>query len=312
MDVFELGIPLVGKVRDILQQPDGKILFAGEFVNSNVQLRKGLSRVNSDGSLDDGFVPYFNSSAFAISLTSIDVQSNGKIVVGGLNFITSARLNSDGSQDTGFNSNLTTGSQILDVAIQSDGKILAVGSFALTSGGGSKRIARFNSDGSLDQTFTPLLPNGEVTKLALQPDGKIIIVGDFTQIGTNLRGSLDNTFNPPGGTNGAIYALDLQVKGKIVVGGAFTSLNGNNGPQRIERYNSDGTLDTSFVQTINGSVLALKIQSDGKVLIGGVMSSVGIDSKKRIARLNTNGTIDDIFNTSANNDVWALNLQSDG
>ena len=263
-----------GRVRRITQQPDGKALIVGQFKYANGVVRNGMARLNTDGSLDTSFVPYFSTIQ---NLTAVALQPDGKILVGGFNGEVLRRLNSDGSLDTSFMTILGVATNIYDVAVLPNGQILAVGDIFT---GTTRRIARFNANGALDTTFAPTQPNMTVYKLMVQPDGKILIGGAFTQIGATLRGriarlntdgSLDNTFNPPGGANHEVYNLDLQTDGKVVLAGLFTGLNGNNNYQRIGRLNSDGSLDNSFVQSaaINSPIVGLKVQPDGKILVGG-------------------------------------------
>jgi len=73
------------------------------------------------------------------------------------------------------------GGGVLDIAVQTDNKILIVGGFTSYNSVARNRIARLNSDGTLDNTFNPGLgANDVIFAIALQSDGKIIIVGWFT------------------------------------------------------------------------------------------------------------------------------------
>ena len=130
------------------------------------------------------------------------------------------------------------------VALQPDGKIVAVG--ATNNGVGliNGLIARFNTNGELDQTFNngtgfiTNIPNDSeaYTSVALQPDGKIVVVGRTDQNNGNqdgliarfnTDGELDQTFNAPHGfintevgTNSWAYnSVALQADGKIIVVG---------------------------------------------------------------------------------------------
>ncbi len=316
-------VPIIkrrGSVNKILPQPDGKTLVAGDFLFVNGVKRICLARLNANGSLDTSFVPFFNNTTIFPISYAIALQSDGKILVGFNNPVipngfTLLRLNADGSEDTSFSTVLT--GLIYDIFVQSNGQIL-VGGTNVASG---KNIVKLNANGSIDTSFAVVQPNNLVYKIIVQPDGKIFIGGAFTNIGTPLRGriarlnsdgTLDNSFNPPGGANQNVLDMGLQTDGKIVVGGSFSSLNGSNNQLRIGRLNSDGTLDTSFVQNTNGDVYAVKIQPNGKILIGGTMSAVQGTAHNGIARLNADGTVDNSLNTIANTSVLSINLQSDG
>jgi uncharacterized delta-60 repeat protein len=312
-----------GRVRRIAQQADGKILIAGTFGYSNGSVRRSIARLNIDGSLDTSFIPYYTTTFI---FTTVVAQPDGKILVGGFQGPVLERLNSDGSRDTSFSQSIP-GSSVYDAVLLPDGKILVVGD--LGSSAGPVKIARLNANGSLDGTFTIPSINNTVYKVNLQSDGKILIGGAFTQIGSTLRGriarlnadgSLDNSFNPPGGANGDVFNVDLQTDGRVVLGGSFTGLNGNNNYNKVGKLNSDGSLDTTFVQpqAINSSVVGLKVQSDGKVIVCGNFNLVGGTTKLGISRFNANGTLDTNFNPYINNAIPSASgaqeiyLQTDG
>jgi len=316
-DTFAPYIARIGRVREILQLSNGKILIAGEFPFVNGVARKSLARLNPNGSLDTSFVPYFNTTQV---INAVAAQADGKILVGADNGITLTRLNADGSLDTGFAPNLSSASLIKDVIVLSTGQILAAGDI-IDNNQTIRRIAKFNQDGSLDAGLELAQPNNTVYKILQQPDDRILIGGTFTQIGPAMRGRiarlfnngrLDNSFNPPGGANNIVYDFDLQTDGKIVLGGAFTTLNGSDNQRHIGRLNADGSLDAAFIQQTDNTVLAVKAQPDGKILIGGLFDFVQGEAHNGIARLFSSGALDTTFNTSANSSVWDINLQSDG
>jgi uncharacterized delta-60 repeat protein len=195
----------------VVVQSDGKILVAGGTGYTDFS----LARYNSDGSLDVSFdsdgkvITNFGASEEA---QSVVIQSDGKILVGGYsgdysshNFAI-ARYNNDGSLDTTFD---TDGKVTTDfggddkgyrLAVQNDGKIL-IGGYS----GDNFALARYNGDGSLDETFNT---SGRVTtdfggddkaySLAIQSDGKIVLAGtsnnDFAAARYNSNGALDTTF----------------------------------------------------------------------------------------------------------------------
>ena len=166
-----------------------------------------------------------------------------------------ARMNADGSLDTGFMASPNSGANdtISCVALQPDGKVLIGGVFTSFNSTNRFHIARLNSDGTLDASFsTGLGANGSVWALALQTDGKVLIGGNFTSVNSTNRnniarlnsdGSLDTGFS--GRPNGTVNAIALQADGKVVLGGQFTSLDNTN-YSHIARLNVDGSLDTSF------------------------------------------------------------------
>lgn len=174
-------------VHEIAVQSDGKVLVVGDSYSSTA---KNITRLNSDGTLDTTFNTNkgtaTNNKALAVAS-----QADGKVLVGGA--FTSfngtsvgrlARLNSDGTLDTAFNTNIGTGftnNQVESIAVQSDGKIVIVGSFTAFNGSGQNRIIRLNSDGTKDTGFvvgTGL--NQEATHVVIQSNGRILVTGSFT------------------------------------------------------------------------------------------------------------------------------------
>ncbi len=289
----------------------------------------------------DGFDPGAGHNVHALA-----VQADGKILAGGA-FLTLGgggmgmstrnhigRLNADGSLDTSFDPGANSG--ILKLAVQLDGKILAVGNFTMIGGGGTgttprNHIARLNPDGSIDPLFNPGA-NSAVYNVAVQPDGKILVAGFFTALGggtgttprnhigrLNADGSLDMSFDP--GANGNVYAVALQPDGKIVVGGAFTMLGGGGTGTTTRNYlgrlNADGSLDLSFDPGASTTVWTSAVQPDGKILVAGDFTmlsggGMGMTARNKIGRLKADGSIDPSFDPGANSTIFNLALQPDG
>ena len=304
---FSVRLTRGGSVTEILQQPDGKILAAGSFRFAGDQERRSLARFNADGTLDATFTPYFNDHSPLPIIQTIALQPDGKIIVGAWHGIVLQRLNPDGSRDMTFNPALPSSSQVYDVAVQADGKIVVGGTLMPVQ----PTFARFNADGSRDISFNPAQPGGIVQRIIIRPDEKILIGGNFGQISDiavrrglalyNSDGTLNNSFNPPVNAGGTVLDMHLQPDGKIVHVGA-----------QLRRINSDGTLDMSFNDGINGEVSAVKVQSDGKILIGGGFSNVGGIARNGIARLNLDLSVDQTFTTFASRSVNEIQLQPDG
>lgn len=177
-------IPTInGNVNSIIVQPDQKILVAGGFTTP----RQQVIRFNPNGTIDAGFNP---PSSFDIAIVSIALQSDGKVLIGGSFNPYIARLNSDGTLDSSFNSSINNG--VSSLALQTDGKLLVGGGFTSPV----KRLARLNSDGSADSPFDTN-PNNVLSSVGLQADGKILASGFFSQIGipSTNRGSFARLFN---------------------------------------------------------------------------------------------------------------------
>jgi len=230
-----------------------------------------------------------------------------------------------GSLDLSFDPGTGANDLINCSVLLPDGKIIITGQFTSFNGIERNRIARLNTDGSLDLSFDPGTgPNNIVTEVSVQNDGKIIVAGNFTSFnGTeinriarlNANGSLDNTFDPGSGLNSWVFAQTIQNDGKIVIGGIFTSYNGT--PRNyIARLNEDGSLDTSFNPGTgpNSGLLSLHFLADGKIMIGGDFSSYNGTARNNIARLNTDGSLDLSFNTgiAANGGISCFSPLDDG
>ncbi len=273
---------------------------------------------------------------------ALALQPDGKIIAvgsasgSGESIFALARYNPDGSPDTTFGSGgvVTTdfsfsgvfGGGATAVALQPDGKIIAVGSSAFQN----FALARYNPDGSLDSTFGS---GGKVTTdfgfadasalaVTVDPDGKIRVAGvrrpfdltsiDFALARFNADGSLDSTFgaggkvvSPFGPLNGtSIFAERFEPDGKILAAGiAFANFApfGSNGDFALARYNADGSVDTGFgtggrlTTDFNGSddeARGVAIQPDGKIVAAG---SSGAIPQFALARYNPDGSLDSSF-----------------
>ena len=228
-------------------QSDGKIVVAGYSSpsgNAGGSSDYAVARYNRDGSLDatfDGDGRVVTTLSARDRATTVAVQADGKIVVGGQletgspAFTLAAglvRYLPDGSLDSSFDGDgklvLTMITSIRDLAVQPDGKILAAG-----SGFG---VTRFNSNGALDTTFdgqgNSLFQQGGVEALALQRDGRTIIVGpvgypasDFAVARFDARGAVDSSFHSEGTVTTDFGGMDIPFgvalgsNGEIVVAG---------------------------------------------------------------------------------------------
>ena len=334
---FNLGSGFNNTVNGINTQSDGKIVVVGNFTSYNGTLKNRIVRLNIDGTIDATFNI---GSGFNNAVNGINIQSDGKILVFG-SFTTYngnsknriIRLNADGTIDSTFN--LTTGANntVSSCAIQSDGKILIGGNFGAFNGVARNRLARLNTDGSLDTAFISGITTyttNEVKTICLQSDGKIIIGGNFTSYnGTavnfiarlNSDSTLDTTFNIGDGFDSIVNCVVIQSDGKLLIGGNFNMFNGTYS-SRIIRLNVDGTIDSLFGSGTNSALDAMvntiAIQSNGKILLGGSFSSFNNFSRNRIVSLNSNGSIDTGFypffenGLSTNGDIRAIAVQPDG
>lgn len=172
---FNPGTGADGNVQVIAIQPDGKLLLGGAFSIFNGTARSRVTRLNPDGSVDTSFIPPGNIDGTVYGMA---LQPDGKVVIGG-NFYglsgsnnrSIARLNPDGSSDTSGNwasNGVKTDGAVNVVYLQPDGKILIGGTFGQVNGVLRNRLARLNSDGTLDSSFNPAGgPGGAVAAIAV-------------------------------------------------------------------------------------------------------------------------------------------------
>ncbi len=347
---------------DVAIQPNGRIVVVGY---SSIHGRTQIARYHANGSLDTTF----NGSGKIIGLSgsgriySVVIQSDGKIVVGGStniaepSFMFLERYTANGTPDTTFGNNgrvviTDFHERLTDLAIQTDGKIIAAGNAVVRTPNPpfftDWRIVRLNTNGSLDNTFG----NGGIVNTdfggntnesaqaaSILSNGRILVAGygnpggqDFALAQYTTNGSLDINFGSGGKVltdfasgDDRIHDMKVQPDGKIVAAG-FT-ITGGSRNFALARYNSNGTLDTTFdvdgkVETNlntsgHDSANGLALQSDGKIIAVGDNGNVDFS----LARYNPNGGLDTNFGqsgilfTDLNNSTDTANavaMQADG
>jgi len=146
-------------------QPDGKILVGGKFKTFNAVKTGGITRLNSDGSLDVNFLIGTGTSG---EVTTIALQADGQILIGGLfasvngNSSTNlARLSSDGSVENTQNFDSGTGANdyVFTLALQADGSILVGGTFTKFDGVNRNHFARLTNDPAIQTLTVPDFKN---------------------------------------------------------------------------------------------------------------------------------------------------------
>jgi uncharacterized delta-60 repeat protein len=152
-------------VNTVFVQPDGKVLVGGGFTNINSVNVFGIARLQANGLVDPGFTTSLDFVAFG-SVFSVARQSNGKVFIGG-NFSSVggvsrpsfARLNADGTLDTGFVPDAPN-SAVVAIGLQSSGDVIVAGGMAVTDSHGNAQfgVARLHGD-SVSPPAHPLLTN---------------------------------------------------------------------------------------------------------------------------------------------------------
>ena len=332
-------------------QGDGRIVAVG-YTWNGLDPDFAVARFTPDGQPD----PTFGSggvvsTAFGVDIQdeahAVAVQSDGRIVVAGAVYgdFGLARYNADGSLDptfgdggrvtTSFGTSPQSFDSARDVAIQSDGRIVVVGeahngSFPVFA------LARYNADGSLDETFgtgglvrTPFDPeSSSATSIGLLADGRIIAVGyastgssqHFALARYDADGNLDASFGTGGRVTTAFgddpftydqaQAVAVLPGGKVVAVGSTNPGGSNDSDFAMARYDEDGSLDETFgmggrVTTAFGPeydvAWDVTAQADGHIIVGGTSSVEPFGGDYAIdialARYDEGGSLDDTFGT---------------
>jgi uncharacterized delta-60 repeat protein len=326
----------------VAAQRDGKIVVAGYAEVGGVD-QFALVRYNSDGSLDTSLNSSGKVTTAVGTGTckgeGVALQEDGKIVVVGYSFnvagqscFTVLRYGTDGSLDTSFAdsgkivTSVAKNGSADSVAMQSDGKIVVAGNSFIDGGNNDFAVGRYNANGKLDSSFNQTgkasadfgahdLPRS----VAVLGDGRIVVAGYTTDESKKqcalacfkTNGSLDTSFNGTGkvitnfGGDGDAegQGVAAQSDGKTVVVGYATVA----GVQRfaVERYKTDGALDTSFGGTgrvltavgISGSNAAgVALQKDGKIVVAGyAVNNSGRIYDFACLRYNADGSLDQSF-----------------
>jgi uncharacterized delta-60 repeat protein len=273
----------VDAANDVVVQPDGKILAAGEASSG---YGFAMLRYNSDGSPDTSFGGNKSKGTVITNINNssddgggrLALQTDGKIVVAGWDRSTSGtaydlalvRYNADGSLDSSFGSggkviqhfapSIFAGTSYLDMAIDpgmnaldpNTGKIVVVTVLAPTTGTqGSTEVVRFNTSGSLDGNFgsstgyVSIGPSTNPVTVAVQADDRIVVA---------RRGGGVTRLNPggtPDGTFGSAGTSPLPIGPWSVMiqpdGNILVAGSGSGDSLAVARYNAtDGSLDSSF------------------------------------------------------------------
>lgn len=338
-------------------QSDGKIIAAGHVSGGvNVWDDLLLARYNSNGQLDTTFgsggVVRIERSTH-VNVKNVVINSDGSLLIAGgeanSNFI--AKLNSNGTINTtfgasGYTVNFVNGftySMLRNLFVQSDGKLLALGTGAINSTGEASIFSvRYLANGAIDTTYgtngvriydlNPAAVSASVLQNAvLQSDGKLVLAGYDRNVSTgnydwvvarlNTDGTLDNTFSADGTTlieftNGLTdYGNDVAIQsdGRILVMGSG-AIPPNGYDLAFARLNTDGSLDTTFdgdgkltlapwPGTVFEQVWAGQLTSSNQLVFLG-----GYNTDMRIGRLNLNSPspIRDVLTVTDNESVRVI------
>ena len=263
---FNVGTVGAGNiVHDLALQTDGKVVVGGQFTSysgSSTSTTR-LMRVNTNGTQD---LTYNTGAGLNSYPLTVLPTADGKVLVLGL-FTTYSgssishimRTNSNGTRDTTFNvgTGFANGAYGYTAVTQSDGKYIVGSNSTTYSGSTINRVARLNTDGTVDTSFSVGAgANTVVSAVAMQPDGKILVGGQFTTfsgssvnrlVRVNSNGTRDLTFNVGTGLDGNVQTNGIKVDadGIIYCVGSFTTYSGSNS-RGIVAINPNGTINQTF------------------------------------------------------------------
>lgn len=303
-------------VNDVDFLNNGKMLFAGSFTDYGGWRVNGLSRLNSDRSLDKSFQAKFNAGCW---LRQSEILSDQKIIVagdfssvGGQSINGIVRLNEDGTVDNTFliGSGINSGGVINSFLIDSNNKIVLTGNFTSINGVACQNIARLNSDGTVDLTFnTSLGSDGAIMSIREFSNGNYAIGGLFTTYNGISRnklavvlpdGTADTTFHIQGGFYGDVFCIDIQNDQKILVTGSIYLFNSSTPLNNIARVNTDGSLDSTFSnENLNSTPTWIEQRNDGTILVAGAISYYDANGfiAKGLMVTNSDGSVTQLVQT---------------
>jgi uncharacterized delta-60 repeat protein len=285
-------------------QPDGKVI-VGKFTSPPAYF---VQRLNGDGSLDPSYTNRLTAGGSGLNEVAIQPADGKALIAGSFSTVNGtnrnglARLNTDGSLDLSFQ-DWFPGFAVVNIyaiAVQADGKVLIGGYFDKTTNPTRKNIARLNIDGTVDNTFNPIIALVEASNFAsiedlvVQSDSKILVGGAFSSVNgvarrhiarLNANGTLDTNFQPialGGSVNYGVYSIVLEDHGHVLLGG-FPGIT----RPYIARLNPDGSMDTSFEVGLgpDSYVDRMALQPNGGVVVRGEFTSINGIPRDGLARL---------------------------
>jgi uncharacterized delta-60 repeat protein len=297
-------------VREIVSQPDGKLLVLGNFMDLSTTIEYSLIRIDEDGNADPTFqlIPY-NYLFEPYVIHDIYPLSNGKLfAVGGFDsffgnttYKRIGRLNVNGSVDNSFviqdTMYETSSASEFVVGVQNDDKMLVYYP-------DYNVLKRYNYDGSIDLSFSISgIGISNITQLTILENGSILMFGSFTSGNgsatmqlLNPDGSVDNLFE----AHEVIGVSELIVRNNKIY--CFDNeLTIDNYPiHGVCIFDNNGLLNNTFFdntynKNFDGPIYSFDVYPNGKILIGGDFSNYDNLSNNNLIRLNADGTLDNSF-----------------
>ena len=352
---FGSGVNSGSFVLSIVEQSDNKITFGGSFtsIGGTTSINR-ICRINNDGTYDHDFDANVGTGFNGTYVWTVTEDLNNNILIGGdftsFNGNTRnriVRLNSDGTEDEDFYTNVNNGANgsVRTIDVQPDGKIIVGGEFTQFGGETKTRIIRLYADGTEDTAFYNNGPNGAngTVMTANIYKNQIFVGGDFStynSISSNrfaildIYGTYQESFNDNlgYGLDDTVYKIVIGNNNDVIACGDFDSkptslfypfpgyyilLPG------IVKFDVNGIINSEFRNNVgDGNGLGssdyiknIKLLTNNEIILGGSFSNFSSNSINNIARISYNGVYDDGFNynigTGFNDDVNIIETLND-
>jgi uncharacterized delta-60 repeat protein len=259
-------------VETIVLQTDNKILVGGRFTVFNGRACNNIIRLHANGAVDTTFN---TSISVADKVTSISLQPDGKIIIGGvaLSNGTCKRLMPNGTIDVSFTLGSTLSQfRTTKTLLTSDGKVFVYG---------GSFLRRYFSNGSVDTTFTMFTFNNQpITSIILRSNGKLLVaVGELGNntvntnrlVSLNNSGLIDSLNNFVFSNTGEVYVIKEQFDNKLVLVGSFLKFRGIN-CTGIVRLKQNLEVDSIFTHQPTSNLPIIKdmiLLESGELIIAG-------------------------------------------
>jgi len=277
-----IGTGVSGGAIRAIEVVGDKVVLGGTFTNYNGTSRRGILRLNSNGSLDTQFL---TGTGFNDGVYAIDAAPGGKLWVGGgfskygdTSRSRIALLQVDGQLDPTFDSLAGFDQTVLGVARGAAGDVWVGGQFSHYRGVSRSYVARLTGAGELDAA--PSNAPGLVRSMAVDGSGHVIAAGQGLLTRYQPDGSVDPAFTATL-ANQTLGAIAIQQDGKILATGQQFPTGW------VGRFNTDGTFDKSFATggSIDQAGWAISLMSDGKIFVAGQFTKFNGSQANRAVRL---------------------------
>lgn len=325
---FELAEAGAVQIQAVEVQSDGKILVGGTFNLVNGTAQERFARLLPDGRLDSSMATVIGMGETGDAVSAITLDQEGRILLGGqfrtVNGVVRnglARLNSDGTLDTTFQTGTGTNEKgltgfdavgrVVTIAVDTNQFVWIAGDFVMYAGVRIPYIARLKPEGALDTTFnmgfrlcdTCDVPT--IRSLAPLEDGTMLVAGSIERIGVTMSPNLVRVLRDGNVAGGFLHQLgagdEVWSLAPDANAGAVAAVSGN-GKGRLVRFRPDGTPEEEFKpeilspsQETSAPGSAVVVDREGRVIVAGALGAVGAEPRLGLARLKKDGSLDTEF-----------------